>query len=63
MYARAILKPPSPFREEPPYFASAVGLSENSGSDTKKKFRLGELFCGPGGLALGAVSAAAGNGE
>lgn len=22
-----------------------------------KKFRLGELFCGPGGLALGAIQA------
>jgi DNA (cytosine-5)-methyltransferase 1 len=29
----------------------------------KKIFRLGELFCGPGGLALGAVSAVAGSGE
>ena len=30
--------------------------------DTKYTFRLGELYCGPGGLAYGALHARSGNG-
>lgn len=31
--------------------------------DIVKEFRLGELFCGPGGLALGATTAKIENSE
>lgn len=37
-------------------------MNKNDNKYTKKVFRFAELFCGPGGLSFGAVSASAANG-